>query len=376
MNIEKLFVGQVIKNYKELCLLTNMIPCAGNSKKAQLKELERFVKYHKEGNKFAIDEIYDKPLDKMDGRSIIKEDDKRHEGNGSVYGDNVKRLLLYLMATSSENDEIVLPISILLNKLSMTNINYSLGRRNQDKLSEILNIDEIYINEFYDTTHQNLKRTLENNLNQLDRKAILRWKTVRMICKRVAEVKYNELDEIEIDMDTNTINYNIREEYSVATKEQDLIILEAENEILKQLELNDINEVFRYGMVELFYKKVYAIIKRKANIMYYFNGYKLIFNKDIVVNELEKYGEDVYSIKDELNQKVKEKLLDNAIKRKDKVEEEFKNVIGTLPPILKEIKKIRLEDDYLKQIQLIIDNVIDIAAKDIRNRLIEKVEQQ
>ena len=376
MNIEKLFVGQVIKNYKELCLLTNMIPCAGNSKKAQLKELERFVKYHKEGNKFAIDEIYDKPLDKMDGRSIIKEDDKRHEGNGSVYGDNVKRLLLYLMATSSENDEIVLPISILLNKLSMTNINYSLGRRNQDKLSEILNIDEIYINEFYDTTHQNLKRTLENNLNQLDRKAILRWKTVRMICKRVAEVKYNELDEIEIDMDTNTINYNIREEYSVATKEQDLIILEAENEILKQLELNDINEVFRYGMVELFYKKVYTIIKRKANIMYYFNGYKLIFNKDIVVNELEKYGEDVYSIKDELNQKVKEKLLDNAIKRKEKVEEEFKNVIGILPPILKEIKKIRLEDDYLKQIQLIIDNVIDIAAKDIRNRLIEKVEQQ
>ena len=376
MKIENLKEGMVVKNYKELCLLTNMIPCAGNSKKAQLKELERFVKYHKEGNKFAIDEIYDKPLDKMDGRSIIKEDDKRHEGNGSVYGDNVKRLLLYLMATSSENDEIVLPISILLNKLSMTNINYSLGRRNQDKLSEILNIDEIYINEFYDTTHQNLKRTLENNLNQLDRKAILRWKTVRMICKRVAEVKYNELDEIEIDMDTNTINYNIREEYSVATKEQDLIILEAENEVLKQLELNDINEVFRYGMVELFYKRVYSIIKRKANIMYYFNGYKLIFNKDIVVNELEKYGEDVYSVKDELNQKVKEKLLDNAIKRKDRVEEEFKDVIGDLPPIVKEIKKIRLEDDYLKQVQLIIDNVIDIAAKDVRNRLVEKVEQQ
>lgn len=32
---------------------------AGNSKKAQLKELERFINYHKEGNKFVIDEIYE-----------------------------------------------------------------------------------------------------------------------------------------------------------------------------------------------------------------------------------------------------------------------------------------------------------------------------
>ena len=365
MNIENLCEGLVIKNYKELCRLLEIKVEAGNSKKAQLKELDRFIKYHKEGNKFIIDEIY----------SIVKDKvDLRNEGNSSIYGDNIKRLLLLLMATSVENDEIILPISILLNKLSMVNVNYSLGRRNQDKLSEVLNIDEKYINEFYDTAHQNLKRTLETNLNQLDRKAILRWETVRMICKKVAIVKYNELDEIEIDMDTNKVQYNIKEEYSVATKEQDLLILEAENEILKELQLEDINDVFRYGKANIFYKKVYAILRKKANIKYYFNGYKLIYNRDIVIDELEKYGEDMCDVRHELNNIIKEKIFDNAIKRQEKVIDEFKNIIGELPSGIKDYKRMRLSEEYLYIMQILIDNVINLTAKDIRYKL--KVEQE
>lgn len=365
MNVGNLQVGQVVKNYKELCRLLEIKVEAGNSKKAQLKELDRFIKYHKEGNKFVIDEIY----------SIVKDKvDLRNEGNSSIYGDNIKRLLLLLMATSVENDEIILPISILLNKLSMVNVNYSLGRRNQDKLSEVLNIDEKYISEFYDTTHQNLKRTLETNLNQLDRKAILRWETVRMICKKVAVVKYNELDEIEIDMDTNKVQYNIKEEYSVATKEQDLLILEAENEILKELKLEDINDVFRYGKADIFYKKVYSILRKKANIKYYFNGYKLIYNRDIVIDELEKYGEDMCDVRHELNNIVKEKIFDNSIKRQEKIIKEFENTIGELPSDIKNYKLIRLSEEYLYIMQMLIDNVINLTAKDIRYKL--KVEQE
>lgn len=365
MNVGNLQVGQVVKNYKELCRLLEIKVEAGNSKKAQLKELDRFIKYHKEGNKFVIDEIY----------SIVKDKvDLRNEGNSSIYGDNIKRLLLLLMATSVENDEIILPISILLNKLSMVNVNYSLGRRNQDKLSEVLNIDEKYISEFYDTTHQNLKRTLETNLNQLDRKAILRWETVRMICKKVAVVKYNELDEIEIDMDTNKVQYNIKEEYSVATKEQDLLILEAENEILKELKLEDINDVFRYGKADIFYKKVYSILRKKANIKYYFNGYKLIYNRDIVIDELEKYGEYMCDVRHELNNIVKEKIFDNSIKRQEKIIKEFENTIGELPSDIKDYKLIRLSEEYLYIMQMLIDNVINLTAKDIRYKL--KVEQE
>ena len=70
MKIENLSEGLIIKNYKELCSILEIKVEAGNSKKAQLKELERFVGYHKEGQKFIIDEIYDEPLKKEDKRGL------------------------------------------------------------------------------------------------------------------------------------------------------------------------------------------------------------------------------------------------------------------------------------------------------------------
>lgn len=68
MKIENLSEGLIIKNYKELCSILEIKVEAGNSKKAQLKELERFVKYHKQGNKFIIDEIYFNIKEKVDMR--------------------------------------------------------------------------------------------------------------------------------------------------------------------------------------------------------------------------------------------------------------------------------------------------------------------
>lgn len=69
MNINKLKESNTreFKNYKELCSILNVEILAGNSKKSQLKEFERFCAYHKEGNKFVIDEIYEIP--KRDDRA-------------------------------------------------------------------------------------------------------------------------------------------------------------------------------------------------------------------------------------------------------------------------------------------------------------------
>ena len=56
------------KNYKELCKAMNWEEKAGNSRVSQLKELESLCSYHKEGNKFVIEEIYDKPREIKDKR--------------------------------------------------------------------------------------------------------------------------------------------------------------------------------------------------------------------------------------------------------------------------------------------------------------------
>lgn len=72
MEICNLKKGMEIKNYRELCKILNIKVKSSNSKKAQLKELERFCKYHKEGNRFIIDSIYKKVRDKEDNRKNNK----------------------------------------------------------------------------------------------------------------------------------------------------------------------------------------------------------------------------------------------------------------------------------------------------------------
>ena len=375
---QELAKGLIIKNYKVLCEeYLGVKPTKGNGRKYHFKELERYCEYHKEGQKIIIDNVYKDKKEKIDMRKseYISETDKRHNGNNTFYGEDIEKLLLLMMASTMVEDELILPMSIILNKISMVNSNYSIGRRNQERLSEILKIDEKYVNEFYDTTHSNLRSTLESALNRLDKKALLRWKTVRMVCKKVAVVKYNELDEIEIDMDTDKVQYSIQEEYEIATKEQDLIIIDAENKILEEMKLNNLNEVIRYGKINEFYKKVYNIVKKKANIKYYFNGYCLIFNRDNIIKELEKHGEDLEEIRVKLNQKVKEKTLDNAIKRQEKTTKEAITK-GYGKKRKTDKQNLRLSDTYLDNIQLLIDTVIDIKAKSIRKQLTEKVVTQ
>ncbi len=75
MKIENLTQGQVLKNYKELCSALEVKEKGGDSKKAQIDELERHVNYHREGNKFVIDEIYGVAQEKTRSDKGLTRDD-------------------------------------------------------------------------------------------------------------------------------------------------------------------------------------------------------------------------------------------------------------------------------------------------------------
>jgi len=73
MNIENLkiyieTINNKINNYRSLCSLLEEDIKSGSSKIAQLKEINRHIKFHKEANSFIIDKIYDEPLEKIDNR--------------------------------------------------------------------------------------------------------------------------------------------------------------------------------------------------------------------------------------------------------------------------------------------------------------------
>ena len=69
-------VGRVFKNYKELCEFMGWKSTGGDYKKARLKELDTLCKWHNEGYKFVIDEVYQQQL--------LKKDKRRDEGTEKV----------------------------------------------------------------------------------------------------------------------------------------------------------------------------------------------------------------------------------------------------------------------------------------------------
>ncbi len=86
--IEKLELkeGITFKNYNELCEFMNWKKIGGDYKKARIKELSTICKWHKEGYKFVIEEVYKEQLKKIDKRK-----DK------AIYVDLVKVILFYAL---------------------------------------------------------------------------------------------------------------------------------------------------------------------------------------------------------------------------------------------------------------------------------------
>ena len=52
---------RIYKNYRELCKVMNWSATGGDTKIKHLKELDSLCKWHKEGNKIIVDEIYSEP---------------------------------------------------------------------------------------------------------------------------------------------------------------------------------------------------------------------------------------------------------------------------------------------------------------------------
>lgn len=78
---EKLVKGQTFKNYNTICEWLGVKPTKGKGRQYHIKEFERYCTYYKDKNKFIVDEVFDNPTDKIDGRINNK------GGNNIKYSD-------------------------------------------------------------------------------------------------------------------------------------------------------------------------------------------------------------------------------------------------------------------------------------------------
>ena len=351
MRIDKLIQGMEFKNYKVLCEFLEIKCTNGKAKKLQMLELERFVEYHKCGNAIIIDEVLKVPVEKIDKRK-----DSNKVSNNSKYSKDIQELIISMLA-GADGNTVYLPTNRMLRLLDMVNNNYSEAKKHIPKLAEITNIPEAYCYDFFNTNNVQLKSKLETALRGLRNRALVIWKKSTTICQLVADIEINQLGEVVV---TDEVKYH--REHREATEEEEQLILRTEEEVLNKFNCVTLQYVFLTGRWNEFQKEVNRRLLRLANIEYYYDSYKIVYNKNSINKAHLKQltYEERKKVTDNLNTNIF-KMINNHANTLNKraVSKEIKNTVELL----------QSTNEYKEHVSTLNDIVIKKGAKDITKEL-------
>lgn len=330
MEIKKLKNGIIIKNYKELCSLLNIPIKAGDSKKAQLKEFERYCKYRKDGNSFIIDEVYKIPKEKVDNTG--KSEGSR--GNNSLYSEDIQFLILNILAEEA-GGSVNVSCSRLLGLLNLVNENYINGEKNIKELSEMTNVPVANCLDFYMFSRNNLRVKLESALNGLERKRLIIWEKIFFV------------DIIE------KVNEKINHTHRAATDTEKRKILKAETTTLKEMGYETVPYISSEKMKEFRNKVNDKLEKDGLDIPYYYKSYNITFNIAPIKEEIEK-------VVMRLNKNVINSIEKEANVRHDRAMRKYEELLdmgGENDGSIK-FSKLHYEEDYVQYAGKLTDILI------------------
>jgi len=381
MNIEKLRnyfkTSNVIANYRKVCEILEEKIKTGGAKTNQLKYWSDYFKYHKEGNKFIIDEIYDKEVEDM-------VDNRGGSHNNVAYINIIEKLILDLLVQDRNRGQVFLSRNRLLKELKMINENYAFCKERVPKLSKFMNISEEDIQEFYESSGDTLKRNLENALDRLKKKSLVFWMPAKTVCIATPCIDSNKnknaivnevntgLDEFDEETFDYNVNYRVDMRHRKASQEEIQMILHAERTILDELHCEGKQQIIKKGMWNNFKEKVKKILMKEANILFYYESYEIICNEDHIY---EKWSE-LYDLRledkekalsqMELNIGVMERLKGNIENRNDKAQEKKDHILGRT----KDEKLLRrTSKNYLDDGEKLINSLINKDSKSIKQKV-------
>lgn len=359
VNISKLKQGMVFKNYKELCIFLEMPIRDGKSKKLQLAELERFVEFHKVGNKFIVDEVLKVPAEKVDKRK-----DPMKKSNNATYSNDIQALIISILA-GADGHTVFFPTNRLLKVLDMVNCNYNEAKAHIPKLAELTRVPEAYCYDFFNTNNVQLKKKLMTALKGLRNRALIMFQETISVCVLVQDVEFTALGDIKVNpKDKKKSLNNYHREHREATELEQKIILRTEEEVLEEFKCSTLQYVFLTGRWNEFQKKVNTRLIEKANIEYYYDSYRIVYNLDSIskahLKQLEM--DEKESIKNNLNSNIK-KMVGNYAKTNNKraSKKENKNTI----------EELQATSSYVDHMNVLNNVVISRDAKDIRKDLVK-----
>lgn len=219
MDITKLYVGQEIKNYIVLCEILGEPVKAGNTKTLQLKNFQRYFTWRKEGHKFIITEIYAVPLEK---------EDKRREGNHSIYMEDIEQILLQYLSEQVEY------VKSMTNKewyqdLGMVNNKYFMYRKNEkEKLLELHSDMQLkFIKEFYRRSSEKIRYTFFSALGNFQKRGLIDYEEELYIVEKdnkehlADEDEKRQVEEVESHVLVEVLGLKQKKEVFLKFKEEE-----------------------------------------------------------------------------------------------------------------------------------------------------------
>lgn len=163
--------GELI-TYKEVCERLNLpYYTGGDQKKAQLKELKRYIEFESVNRKWLILDIYTSPLDK-EVRAVPK---------NSIYVKYVECVLLSHLSKQPGNEAYITKNNLWL-LLGMINNNYNFYKDKYDVLKESNELMTFFeVNNFYQRSNSYLSKIVDSSLNSLKRRYLIEWHRPYMI---------------------------------------------------------------------------------------------------------------------------------------------------------------------------------------------------
>lgn len=367
MNVENLKEKQEVKNYKELCEFLDEPIKTGKSKQLQLRDFKRYFDFHKEGQKIIIDEIFNEEKEKIDMRG-------KQDNNTPKYVENIELNIIGELLTKGTDGKYVVGRGVLLRNVGLTNTNYSYCKRRQDKLASYLEIKKEVVNDYYNCVDSMLVGNLEKALKNLSNRKLIQLNSTLLICKNViTDVTYEHTTKIdEFDEEIEIIKPVVQSDviYTQATDDERKLILTTESKVLIEMGFEKLTDVFLRNKLKEYYNKCYKEIRKEIkDINFYFQAYDIIFDFNILANELEKRGYDDWSkeLKEQqqniVNFGAMDRIISNAEKRQDKATPDFGELLDS------DKKYIRTQDYYLINYNQLNNSVVNVYAKNIKDKV-------
>lgn len=277
MNIEKLYAGLIVNNYKALCDIVGEKFKTGKSKILQLKNFERYFSYEKSGQKFIINEVYEMPKDK---------EDKRSSGNNNKYCKYIENILLSYLAQCEDNTNVLTNLQ-WCRLLGLVNNDY--GKQKMNELSQV-GISESDLSSFYNRAGNIIRRILLSAFKNLSSRKLIKFSEQTILV-------YKQSGKLCRD---------------IATDYEEEEILNAECHILhNQFKADNIFQIYRSGKQREYYKAVEEYLFDEYGYEYYYKQIKISsVHKELIIQAIT--DNDVESNKKLLKLNILDYLHKNA----------------------------------------------------------------